>query len=78
MKIPIRYLPKNLSKKDKKKQVSMLLKSRKLRIINQYWENISNMFSYEYDETQDLIKEWAEQRLGLVGISPREVDIIIV
>ena len=26
MKIPIRYLPRNLSKKDKKKQVQMLLK----------------------------------------------------
>jgi hypothetical protein len=29
MKIPIRYLPKNLSKKDKKKQLAMLIKSRK-------------------------------------------------
>lgn len=30
MKIPLRYLPPNLSIKDKKKQVQMLLKSRKL------------------------------------------------
>jgi hypothetical protein len=30
MKIPVRYLPPNLSIKDKKKQVHMLLKSRKL------------------------------------------------
>ena len=30
MKIPVRYLPPNLSIKDKKKQVQMLLKSRKL------------------------------------------------
>lgn len=28
--MPIRYLPKNLTKKDKKKQISMLLKSRKM------------------------------------------------
>ena len=37
MKIPIRYLPKNLSKKDKKKQVQMLLKSRKLYKKNKYF-----------------------------------------
>jgi hypothetical protein len=30
IKMPIRYLPKNLTKKDKKKQISMLLKSRKM------------------------------------------------
>jgi len=29
MKIPIRYLPKSLSKKDKKKQLKMLIHSRK-------------------------------------------------
>jgi hypothetical protein len=37
MKIPIRYLPKNLSKKDKKKQVQMLLKSRKLYKKKKYF-----------------------------------------
>ena len=37
MKIPVRYLPKKLSKKDKKKQVQMLLKSRKLYKKKKYF-----------------------------------------
>ena len=35
--IPIRYLPKNLTKKDKQKQIRMLLKSRKLYKNNKYY-----------------------------------------
>jgi len=34
------------------------------------WDNISDMFSLEYRETQQLMKEWAEQRLELEGITP--------
>lgn len=37
MKIPIRYLPKSLSKKDKEKQLKMLKKSRKLYKKNNYY-----------------------------------------
>lgn len=37
MKIPIRYLPKRLSKKDKKRQISMLAKSRKLYKQGNYY-----------------------------------------
>ena len=37
MKIPVRYLPPNLSIKDKKKQVQMLLKSRKLYKKHNYF-----------------------------------------
>jgi DNA-binding Xre family transcriptional regulator len=37
IKVPIRYLPKNLSKKDKKKQKNMLLKSRKLYKKHKYF-----------------------------------------
>ena len=37
MKIPVRYLPPNLSIKDKKKQVQMLLKSRKLYKRHNYF-----------------------------------------
>lgn len=35
--IPIRYLPKKLNKSDKKKQISMLTKSRKLYKKHQYY-----------------------------------------
>ena len=34
------------------------------------WNDISDMFSLEPRETQELMKEWAEQRLGLEGITP--------
>jgi hypothetical protein len=38
MKFPIRYLPSTLTKKDKQKQIKMLMKSRKLyRTKNQYY-----------------------------------------
>ena len=37
LKIPIRYLPKKLSKKDKKLQVKMLIKSKKLYTKNKYY-----------------------------------------
>ena len=36
-KIPIRYLPKNLTKKDKQKQIQMLNKSKKLYKKHQYF-----------------------------------------
>jgi len=37
MKVPLRYLPKGLSRKDKQKQASMLSKSRKLYKKHQYY-----------------------------------------
>jgi hypothetical protein len=37
LKIPIRYIPKKLNKKDKKKQLNMLLKSRKLYKQKQFF-----------------------------------------
>jgi len=38
MKLPVRYLPATLTKKDKQKQIKMLMKSRKLyRTKNQYY-----------------------------------------
>ena len=37
LKIPIRYLPKSLSKKDKYKQINMLMKSKKLYKTQKYY-----------------------------------------
>jgi hypothetical protein len=38
MKFPVRYLPRSLTRKDKKKQIKMLMKSKKLyRTKNQYY-----------------------------------------
>ena len=37
MKIPVRYVPTNITEKDKQKQIAMLLKSRKLYKDNKYY-----------------------------------------
>ena len=37
LKFPIRYLPKNLTKKDKQKQIKMLIKSKNLYKKQQYY-----------------------------------------
>jgi hypothetical protein len=49
-----------------------LKKSGNLWVLETIWDNISNMFSLDYDETQQLIKEWMEQRLKLEGVIPRK------
>ena len=43
IKVPLRYVPKNLSKKDKKKQLSMLLKSRRLYKKHNYSTRSKNI-----------------------------------
>jgi hypothetical protein len=40
-----------------------------LRVLHSIWSNISNMFSLEYDETEQLIKDWAEQHLEVERIT---------
>jgi hypothetical protein len=37
------------------------------------WENISDMFSLNYDKTEQLIKDWVEQHLELEVIDPQMV-----
>ena len=56
-------------KKDDK-VVLELEESGQLRVLHSIWENISNMFSLDYDETKQLIKEWAEQHLELGVVEP--------
>jgi hypothetical protein len=41
-----------------------------LRVLRSIWDDASNMFSLDYDETQQLMKEWLEQNLKLRGITP--------
>jgi len=40
------------------------------------WDNISNMLCLEYDETEELIKNWAEEYLELEGIKPKRTEYI--
>ena len=67
MKIPIRYLPRNLSKKDKKKQVSMLLKSRKLYKKRKYFTR-KKVASYKSKTSNHILN--ARKIYGIENIKP--------
>jgi hypothetical protein len=53
-KFPIRYLPKNLSKKDKKTQIKMLIKSKKLYKKNKYYTR-KKLSSYKNKPSNHII-----------------------
>ena len=53
MKIPIRYLPKGLTKKDKIKQIAMLLKSRKMYKKGKFYTR-HKINSYENKESKHI------------------------
>ena len=56
MKIPIRYLPATLTKKDKQKQIKMLMKSRKLyRTKHQYYTR-KPLASYKNKTSKHILK----------------------
>jgi hypothetical protein len=57
-------------KKDDK-VILELEKSGTLWVLYSVWGNISDMFSYEYEETQQLIKEWVEAQLKQEVVTPR-------
>ena len=54
IKVPLRYLPKKLTKKDKQKQVKMLLKSRKLYKKNKYFTR-STLKSYKSKKSSHIM-----------------------
>ena len=58
VKVPIRYLPTRLTRKDKKKQVQMLLKSRKLYKSKQYFtrKKVSSFKSKPSPHVADAIR----------------------
>ena len=62
--------PDSIFWKKDNKVVLELEESGQLRVLHSIWENISNMFSLDYDETKQLIKEWAEQHLELGVVEP--------
>jgi hypothetical protein len=53
-KFPMRYLPKNLTKADKKKQFNMLIKSKKLYKKHKYFTR-KNVDSYKHKKSQHII-----------------------
>ena len=64
---PIRYLPKNLTKKDKKKQMQMLVKSKQLYKNNKYYTR-KKLSSYKNKPSQHIIN--ARKIYGIDKITP--------
>lgn len=46
----------------------------KLEVSYTFWKDIEDMFSLDYGKTQDLMEEWAEQRLEFGKIRAEAVD----
>ena len=69
MKIPIRYLPKKLTRKDKKKQLNMLLKSRKMYKQNKYFTR-KNVSSYKNKKSSHLSD--ASRIYNIKNITPNQ------
>ena len=64
-----KYPDSRFWKKDGK-VVLELEKSGRLWVLDSIWNDVEDMLSLNYDETQQLIKDWMEQHLGLEGITP--------
>lgn len=68
-KIPIRYLPRNLSRKDKKQQIKMLNQSRKLYKQNKYYTR-EKLPSYHSKTSKHIIN--ARKIYDIQNISPNK------
>jgi len=68
IKFPIRYVPKNLSNKDKQKQIKMLLKSKKLYKQHKYFTR--KQIHYPHTKSKHLLK--AYQVYNIKSISPNQ------
>ena len=55
------------------KVILELEKSGTLWVLYSVWSNISDTFSFEYEETQQLIKEWMEEQLKSRVVAPKNV-----
>ena len=67
IKFPIRYIPKNISRKDKQKQLGMLLKSKKLYKNNKYYTR-KNIASYKNKKSNHISN--ARKIYGIEKIVP--------
>jgi hypothetical protein len=68
-KIPIRYLPKSLSRKDKKTQLKMLLKSKKLYAKNKYYTR-TRLSSYKNKKSNHILN--ARKIYNIQNITPNK------
>ena len=69
MKIPIRYLPKRLTRSDKKKQLNMLLKSKKMYKQNKYYTR-KHVSSYKSKKSSNLSD--ASRIYNIKNITPNQ------
>ena len=70
-KIPIRYLPKYLTKKDKKKQVNMLIKSKKLYKQKKYYTR-KPLLSYKNKKSNHI--QNARKIYNITNITPNALN----
>jgi hypothetical protein len=66
---PIRYVPKNITRKDKKKQVNMLIKSKKLYKKKKYYTR-KNISSYKNKKSKHLLN--AQKIYNIKNITPNK------
>ena len=69
LKLPIRYLPKNITSDDKKKQIKMLLKSKKLYKKQKYYTR-KNISSYQHKKSNHLLN--ARKIYNIKNITPNK------
>jgi hypothetical protein len=69
MKFPIRYLPKVLTKKDKKTQIKMLIKSKKLYKKNKYYTR-KQLSSYKSKKSNHILN--ARKIYNIKNITPNK------
>jgi hypothetical protein len=69
VKFPIRYIPIKLTKKDKHKQVKMLLKSKKLYKINKYYTR-KNISSYKNKKSNHILN--ARKIYNVKNVTPNK------
>jgi hypothetical protein len=65
-----KYYPDSTFFKRDDKVILELEKSGTLWVLYSVWTNISDMFSYDYGNTQQLIKEWVEAQLKKGKVEP--------
>ena len=69
IKFPMRYLPKKLTKKDKKKQFTMLMKSKNLYKKHKYYKR-KNVSSYKNKKSNHIMN--ARKIYNIQNISPNK------
>jgi len=70
-----KYYPDSTFFKRDDKVILELEKSGTLWVLYSVWTNISDMFSYGYEETQQLIKEWVESQLKKGEVAPKKLTL---